>query len=214
MKNSTITPELYDFMLQSHSHSGDALLEELSAETQKLGGIAGMQIALEQGTFLSLMVAALGVKRAIEIGTFTGTSSLSIARGLPQDGKLVCLDISGEWTDIARTFWKKGDVEHKIELRLGDARQSVTQLGDEIYDFAFIDADKTGYDTYYEALLPHMRPGALFMFDNMLRDGRVVNPQSDDDIALRDLNLKLANDPRVESVLVPIADGINISRVK
>lgn len=214
MKNIPITGELYDFILQSHTHTGDAIIQELSQATQKLGDVAEMQIALEQTSFLSILVGALGARRAIEIGTFTGTSSLCIARAMPANGRLLCLDVSGEWTAIAREFWRKAGVAHKIELRLGDARQSVKDLGSEMFDFAFIDADKSSYDTYYEALLPHMRPGALFIFDNMLRGGRVVDPQSEDDEALRTLNLKLANDPRVEAVLVPIADGLNICRVK
>lgn len=213
MKHTQLTPALYDFLLSSRSGAKDTLLDQLSAETRELGEISGMQIAPEQGSFLTLLVAALGVRRAVEIGTFTGTSSIYIARGLPEGGKLTCLDQSGEWTQIARRFWEQAGVAHKIELRLGNARESVHALDEGPYDFAFIDADKTGYETYYEALLPKMRPGALFVFDNMLRGGRVVDPQSEDDEALRVLNQKLAKDTRVQSVLLPVADGLNLARV-
>lgn len=214
MKHTPMTPALYEFMLAARSQATDELIEELSKETRALGDIAGMQISPEQGSFLTLLVAALGVRSAVEIGTFTGTSSLCIARGLPEDGKLLCLDQSGEWTSIAQAYWKRAGLDSKIELRLGDARHSVTQLQGETFDFAFIDADKTGYDTYYEALLPRMKPNGLFIFDNMLRGGRVVDPQSEDDHALVALNHKLAYDPRVDSVLIPVADGLNICRVR
>jgi len=214
MKHVNLTPELYDFVLSARSEANDPLIDELTDATRTLGGFAGMQIAPEQVTFLSLLVSALGVKRAIEIGTFTGTSAISIARGLPEDGKLLCLDRSDEWTQIARRFWVKAGVDHKIELRIGDGKELLAQLGDESFDFAFIDADKGGYDAYYEAILPRLRPGGVILFDNMLRDGRVADPQNEEDHALRNLNLKLAADSRVQAMLLPIADGLNMARKK
>lgn len=153
----------------------------------------------------------------IEVGTFTGYSSTCIALGLPEHGRLICVDQSEEWTQIARRYWNDAGVSDKIELRLGDGRAMLGKLSsDETFDFAFIDADKPGYDAYYELLLPHMRPNSLILFDNMLRNGQVVNPGKDDidTQALNALNRKLACDPRVDSVLLTVGDGINMCRKK
>lgn len=212
MKSAPITETLYQYIIAQRTRTVDPVLDELTAETKELGDIAGMQISPDQSSFLTLMVAALGVKNAIEIGTFTGTSALSIARGLPADGKLLCLDASDEWTSIARKYWEMAGVSGKIELRLGDARETVSQLGEASFDFAFIDADKTGYDTYYEAVLPKLRANGLIIFDNMLRHGAVIDPQNDDDHAIVGLNAKLAADNRVECVLIPVADGLMMCR--
>ena len=216
MKSTEITSEVYDYIVQARTPD-DALPDELRARTRELGPESEMSITPEQGTLLSILVGISGAQRAIEIGTFTGMSSLYIARALPPEGQLVCCDISGEWTQIAQEWWQRANLSEKIELRLGPAAQTLQQLAEtETFDFAFIDADKPGYDTYYELLLPHLRPNALIVFDNMLRDGRVARPaeQNDGDRALDILNRKLAQDPRVESVLLPIADGIHLARVK
>jgi caffeoyl-CoA O-methyltransferase len=216
-KYITLTPELSTYITAHRSDTADAVLEELRIETGNLGDISGMQISPEQGTFLSLLVAAGGARTAIEVGTFTGYSAICIARGLPRDGKLICCDVSDEWTGIARKYWPRAGVEQKIDLRLGDAQSTLRALESDLeIDFAFIDADKTNYDNYYELILPRVRPNGLIIFDNMLWSGRVVTgPLDDPNIqAINALNHKLANDPRVESVLLPIADGLNICRKK
>lgn len=213
-----MTPEIYNYLEPLRSDANDTLLGELRQETAALGDISGMQIAPEQGTFLQLLVAAVQAKRAVEIGTFTGYSALCIARGLPASGRLTCLDKSGEWTNIARRFWQRAGVADKIELRLGDARETLANLVAENgapFDFVFIDADKPGYDWYYETVLPHCAPGAILIFDNMLRGGRLAascDTWSEDDRALDALNQKLARDTRVTSVLLPLADGLNVCR--
>lgn len=166
-----------------------------------------------------LLASTIQPERALEIGTFTGYSALCIARGLPQTATLTCLDKSGEWTQIARKFWQRAGLGNRIELRLGDARETLQTLIDEggaAFDFVFIDADKTGYDAYFETLLPHLAPNALLIFDNMLRDGRVAHSplQGEDDIAIDALNTKLAHDARLECVLLAVADGLMMCRVK
>jgi len=216
-KYITLTDDLYAYIAAHQSHAGDPVLAELRAETEKLGDISRMQISAEQGSLLSLLVAASGARSAVEVGTFTGYSAICIARGLPSDGRLICCDINDEWTGIARRYWPRAGVEEKIELRLGPAATTLRELEAGLaFDFAFVDADKSGYDAYYELILPRLRPNGLIVFDNMLRGGRVAtrpltNP---DDEAIDALNDKLAHDPRVESVLLPIADGLHVCRKK
>lgn len=216
-KYITLTPPLYDYLIAHRSASNDSVLDALRSETESLGDISRMLISREEGSFLSLLVAATGARNAIEVGTFTGYSSTCIARGLPHDGQLLCCDISEEWTSIGRRYWQRAGVESKIELRLGAAVETLQQLEQDIvFDFAFIDADKTNYDTYYEMLLPRLRPGGVIIFDNMLWHGRVVDDFDNeaDTVAIRALNDKLAGDERVESVLLPVADGLHICRKK
>ncbi len=218
MKYIAINDEIHLYTSAHRSANPHAyLLRELQEETAALGSIAGMQISPEQGSFFTLLVAAIGAKNAIEIGTFTGYSALSIAAGLPEDGKLLCLDQSDEWTKIARKYWQRSGLESKIELQVGDAKTTLAELpADEQFDFAFVDADKTGYDTYYELLLPRLKPNALIVFDNMLSGGRLAsgNFNTENERALDAMNKKLANDERVESVLLPLADGLNVCRKK
>jgi caffeoyl-CoA O-methyltransferase len=212
-----LTPELYEYTITQRSACGDAVLDALRAETEALGGISGMQINREQGSLLTLLVAACGVRRAVEVGTFTGYSSTCIARGLPDDGRLVCCDVSEEWTSIARRYWERAGVADKVDLRLGAAVETLQALSPDVaFDFAFVDADKSNYDQYYELLLPRMRRNALIIFDNMLWHGPVVDcsDNSADTVAIRALNKKLSTDERVESVLIPVADGLNICRKK
>jgi caffeoyl-CoA O-methyltransferase len=210
--------KIHDYVARHRTRDElDPILSALREETLSLGGIAGMQISPEQGRLFSLLVAATGAQNAIEIGTFTGYSSLCIARGLPASGKLLCLDASEEWTAIARKYWQRAGLESKIELQIGDARSTLANLNQaQQFDFAFVDADKSGYDTYYELLLPRLKPNSLIIFDNMLRGGRLAEDvlESEDDRALDDLNKKLAGDARVESVLLPVADGLNLCRKK
>ena len=210
----TLTPDLYDYVCKQRTGAGDALLERLREETDTLGDISRMQISREQGSFLTILAAAIGARRIIELGTFTGYSALCFARALPDDGKLLCLDLNEEWTGIARRYWKEAGVEKKIELRLGPAAEQLRKLGaDERFDLAFVDADKTGYGEYFELLLPRLEPNGLILFDNMLYGGGVLDPDEDEDTrALDALNRKLAADPRVETVLLPVADGLQICR--
>jgi caffeoyl-CoA O-methyltransferase len=192
------------------------LLQELRMETATLGEeVAKCQISDEQGTFLSVLVAAAGVKSAIEVGTFTGYSSLCIARALPANGRLLCLDASKEWTAVARKYWAKAGLQDRIELRLGPAIRTLRRLAPKlIFDFAFIDAAKTEYDAYYELLLPHIKRNGLILFDNMLWGGRLGAGavKQANGRAIDALNHKLAADPRVEAVLLPVADGIQLCR--
>jgi predicted O-methyltransferase YrrM len=214
-KYTKLTPELYSYVCRHRSRAKNLILTKLRAETEALGDISRMLISEEQGDFMSLLVAAVSAQSAVEIGTFTGYSAICIVLGLRGSGRLVCIDKSVEWTSIARRYWCEAGVANKIELRIGDASDVLTQLKpDEVFDFAFIDADKVRYDKYFELLFPHMRQNSLLLFDNMLVGGRVVGPGAvDEDVrALDALNKKLASDPRVESVLLSIADGLNLCR--
>ena len=162
---------------------------------------------------MQLLTAAIGARTAVEIGTFTGFSALCIARGLPADGSLLCLDVNPDWTAIARRYWERAGLSDRIELRLGDARETLRALpAAETFDLAFVDADKTGYPLYVEELYPRMNPNGVVLLDNMLRRGKVLDPQSDDDHAVAGLNRALADDPRWETVLLPLADGLTMLR--
>jgi caffeoyl-CoA O-methyltransferase len=211
-----LTPELSDYVRAS-SEAPDDVVRDLLAETASLAERGQVpptfQIAQEQGTFMTLLTRALGVRRAIEIGTFTGFSALCVARGLPEDGRLTCLDLSEEYTAVARRYWERAGVADRIELRLGDAHESLRALPEEpTFDLAFVDADKTGYADYVEQLHPRLRDGAVVLLDNTLRAGRVLEPETDDDRAVVALNSALAADERWETVLLPLADGLTMLR--
>jgi caffeoyl-CoA O-methyltransferase len=215
LKYIALNDSLYRYLVNFCSHSKDPVLESLRRETDALGDISKMQISQEQGSFMTLLVAATGAKSAIEVGTFTGYSSICIARGLADDGRLICIDESKEWTDIARTYWSRAGVDRRIELRLGPAIPLLQKLESSLtFDFAFIDASKTEYDSYYELLLPRIRPNGLILFDNMLWGGRLGGGAITEASgrAIDTLNHKLAGDNRVESVLLPIADGLQLCR--
>ena len=215
LKYVPLTDSLYRYLCSARSNAGDPVLEALRSETDTLGEISKMQISPEQGSFLSILVAATGVRSALEVGTFTGYSSVCIARGLPRDGRLVCVDASKEWTAIAQKYWTRAGVQNRIELRLGDAIPLLKKLEPGLtFDFAFIDAQKTEYDSYYELVLPRLRPNGLIIFDNMLWGGRLGSGPIEEASgrAIDALNHKLASDPRVESVLLPIADGLHLCR--
>ena len=176
-----------------------------------------MLISREQGEFLTILTKLLAVGCAVEVGTFTGYSSICIARGLTNSGRLTCFDLNPEWAAIAQRYWARENVTSRIELRLGDAAEELVKWRPPAaIDLAFIDADKPGYDRYFEILLPLMKPNGLFIFDNMLWGGQInQEPRTDADArALHRLNEKLAHDPRVESVLLPIADGLHMARKK
>ncbi len=175
---------------------------------------SNMQIGPDQGAFMALLVQASGARRILEIGTFTGYSSTAMALALPVDGRILCCDVSREWTDIARGAWADARVEDKIELRLAPATETLTTLDDDSFDLAFIDADKPGYDAYYEGCLRVVRPGGLILIDNVLWSGRVVDAAEDDESTrmIRALNEKIASDDRVDHVILPIGDGLTIAR--
>jgi len=215
LKYLSLNDRLYVYLCQCRSHASDPVLDALRMETESLGDIARMQISREQGSLMTLLVAATGAKRAIEVGTFTGYSSICIARGLSKGGRLLCLDESEEWTAIARKYWALAGVEKKIELRLGDATSTLKRLSAKaLFDFAFIDADKTEYDDYYELILPRVKRNGLILFDNMLWGGRLGarRVKTPSGRAIDELNRKLAHDSRVEAVLLPIADGVQLCR--
>jgi predicted O-methyltransferase YrrM len=200
----------------AHAPESEAA-RRLRADTAKLPQ-AGMQIGSDQAAFLALLVRSTGAKRCIEIGTFTGYSALAIAAALPADGRLVCCDISEEWTAIARRHWSAAGVSGRIDLRIGPASDTLKNLlarGEAgRYDFAFIDADKSAYDAYYEACLKLLRPGGLIALDNMLWSGRVADPDhhDTDTDAIRTLNAKIRSDARVEAALLTIGDGVMLAR--
>jgi caffeoyl-CoA O-methyltransferase len=213
-KFTKLSPELYAYVL-AHRSERDPVLADLIEETGKLGGWAMMQIAPEQGAFLTLLARIMGARSAIEVGTFTGYSAISIARGLAAGGKLLCCDVSEEWTAIARDFWRRAGVADRIELKIAPGVDTLRALPKrESVDFAFIDADKVNYQSYYEEILTRLRPNGLIVFDNVLWGGSVVDDanQNDDTKAIRALNDFVTADPRVECVMVPIADGLLLTR--
>jgi caffeoyl-CoA O-methyltransferase len=211
-----LTPQLYEYMV-SHGHNGDPLRRELSEETARLGPISGMEIAAEQGTLMALLASAIGAKSAVEVGTFTGYSSLCVARALPEDGRLLCCDVSDEWTAIARRYWERAGVAHKITLKLAPAAETLRALPASYpIDFAFIDADKANYAVYYEEILKRMRSGGLILIDNVLWGGGVIDEarQDADTKAIRALNDFVAHDRRVDAVMIGVSDGLTIVRKK
>jgi predicted O-methyltransferase YrrM len=210
-----ITERLYSYILE-FGFRDDPLLKALRDETAKMPN-SMMQIAPEQGQFMALLAQLMGVKKALEIGTFTGYSSLSVARALPADGKLICCDVSEEYTAVARRYWTKAGVADKIDLRIAPALETLaalTRTDAGTFDMAFIDADKTNYQHYYEAVLDLLRPGGAVLIDNVLWSGEVANPEARDadTTALRKLNSLIATDERVDFCLLHIADGLTIAR--
>ncbi|MEQ4720988.1 DUF2218 domain-containing protein [Nonomuraea sp. B19D2] len=200
----------------THTTPADAMLRELAAETNEAtGGAALMQITHDEGALLTMLAQLTGARRAIEVGVFTGYSSICIARGLPADGHLLALDVSDEWTAIAVRYWNKAGVSDRIELRLGPALDSLRALpATADYDFAFIDADKENYAAYYEEILLRLRPGGVIVLDNVLQGGRVLDPvhQEPRHVIMRGLNDLVAGDDRVDAVMLPLRDGVTIIR--
>lgn len=213
-KSFLLSPGLHGYLID-HSTPLDDVRTRLAAETAALGSVAGMQVAPEQSLFLTTVTALIGVRHAVEVGTFTGMSSLSIAMGLAEGGRLVCCDVSEEWTGVARRYWAEAGVDDRIELRIGPAADTLRALPAEPHlDLAFIDADKAGYVDYWDQLVPRMRPGGVVLVDNVLWGGRVVDAaDSDDDTeAIRRFNDHARADDRVELVMLPVADGLTIAR--
>jgi caffeoyl-CoA O-methyltransferase len=208
-------PALTDYLI-AHATPADEVLRDLAEETGRLAPeLSGMQITQDEGAFLALLARLTGARQAVEVGTFTGYSSICVARALPKDGRLLACDVSEEWTAIARRYWERAGVADRIELRLAPATETLRALPkEETIDFAFIDADKINYGVYYEEIVTRMRPGGVICLDNVLRAGRVVDLTADDpaDQAIREVNDAIAADPRVESVILPLRDGVTVAR--
>jgi caffeoyl-CoA O-methyltransferase len=213
-KSFHLGPEIHQYIV-AHGTPPDAIQQELIEETRKLGGISLMQIAPEQGAFMTLLARAIGARQAIEVGTFTGYSTLCIARGLPADGRVIACDVSEDWTRIARRYWEKADVARKIDLRIGPAAETLRALPeDPVFDLAFIDADKPAYPVYFELILARLRSGGLILVDNVLWMGQVANPAANDPNtnAIRAFNDAVARDPRVDCAMLAVSDGLTLLR--
>jgi caffeoyl-CoA O-methyltransferase len=205
---------LYDY-LTSVSVREPAILRRLREETAALP-MGSMQTPPEHGQFIALLLQLMGARRTLEIGVFTGYSSLAVALALPNDGNILACDVSEEYTSIAKRYWAEAGVDHMIDLRLRPALETlqelITQRQHNRFDFAFIDADKANYEGYYEYALELIRPGGLIAIDNVLWDGKVIDPDANDadTVAIRALNMKLHTDSRVNLSMVPISDGITL----
>jgi predicted O-methyltransferase YrrM len=217
MAHRSLLPEAVDQYLRTVVARETPLQQRLRAETSRLP-MGGMQIGADQGMLLAFLIRLIGARNAIEVGTFTGYSALAVASALPPGGRLVCCDVSEEWTAIARRYWAEAGVADRIELHLRPAQETLAELlrrnGAGAFDFAFIDADKTGYDAYYEACLALLRAGGLIAIDNVLWSGTVADPsdQKPDTVALRALTAKVRDDSRVDACLLSIGDGVLLAR--
>ncbi len=214
-KSFFLGAEIHEYLV-AHGTPPDVVQRALIERTAALGAVAGMQISPEQGAFMTLVTGLLGTRSAVEVGTFTGYSALCIARGLAPGGRLLCCDVSEEWTGIARDAWADAGIADRIDLRIAPAVETLAALpSTRTIDLAFIDADKPSYRAYAEELLGRMRPGALLMVDNVLWGGAVVDADTDDDNtrAIREFNDWLAADDRVETVMIPLGDGLTLARV-
>jgi caffeoyl-CoA O-methyltransferase len=215
MRNFTVTDVVGDYAVSHGSWRPDEVVRQLHSETEALGDVAGMQIGDDQGQLLTMIARLVGARRAVEIGTFTGYSSLCIARGLAADGRLLCCDVSEEWTAIALRAWKRAGMSERIELRLAPALETLRALPAEAdIDLVFIDADKPGYAAYWDELVPRVRGGGVLLADNVLWSGEIIDESATDinTVALRAFNDKVVADPRVEAVVLPAFDGLTIAR--
>jgi caffeoyl-CoA O-methyltransferase len=214
-KQARLGTDLHTYTIE-HGAPPDDVLVDLIAETRSLfSGNAGMQIDAGEGAFLTLLTRIVAPRFVVEVGTFTGYSSICIARGLPAGASLLCCDVSDEFTSVARRYWERAGVADRIELRLGPAADTLAALPDDTsIDMAFIDADKSGYRTYYEAIIERMPSGGLVVVDNVMWHGQVVDPDdtSVDTVAIRDFNDHVAADDRVEAAMIPVGDGLTLAR--
>jgi caffeoyl-CoA O-methyltransferase len=214
-KSIIVTQAVQDYAVAHSTYPPDEVQRSLIDATQALGGISMMQISPDQGAFMTLLTRLVGARFAVEVGTFTGYSSICIARGLAAGGRLLCCDVSEEWTAIAREHWERAGVTDRIDLHIGPAAETLAALpADPPIDLAFIDADKPGYRTYYEEIVPRLRSGGVVLLDNVLWSGNVVDEsvQDENTQAIRAVNDHVAADDRVEAVVLPIADGLTICR--
>lgn len=216
MKFTSLTSETFQY-IQSHTRLAHPILAKLAEETSKMPS-GGMQISADQGAFMHLVTKLMKSRRALEIGCFTGYSALAVASALPEDGKLISLDVSEEFTAIAKRYWKQAGLENKIELKLAPALDTLPQLikeyGEGSFDQAFIDADKGNYLHYYEACLKLVKPGGLIMIDNVIWGGAVADSkvQDADTVAIRSLNDLIHSDKRVETSFLSLSDGLYLVR--
>lgn len=213
--SAQLPPELQEYMI-AHGSPPDEVARDLIAETrQLLPGLAVMQISAEQGAFLALLTRLLGVRSAVEVGTFTGYSALSIARGLAPGGQLLCCDISEDYTSVARRYWQRAGVADRIELRVAPALDTLRELPSEpVLDLSFIDADKEGYVGYWDEIVPRTRAGGVILVDNVFAWGRCIERDSDDPSvrAIQEFNEHAVADERVELVMLPVSDGLTLAR--
>jgi caffeoyl-CoA O-methyltransferase len=213
-KSFLLTEELHHYLL-GHCDPVDAVQHALIKTTEALGGVARMQVSPEQGALLTLLTRLVGTTRAVEVGTFTGYSALCIARGLSQGGSLLCCDVSEEWTTIAREHWRLAGVSDRIELRIAPAIETLRALpADPVIDLAFIDADKASYTAYVDELVPRLRPNGVLLIDNVLWRGAVIDVKVNDPdtAAIRACNDHEAAHPDLESLILPVADGLTLAR--
>jgi caffeoyl-CoA O-methyltransferase len=210
------SPDVVSEYLIAHSTPADDVLRDLAAETvARFPDAAGMQIGQDEAALISMLVGLVGARTAVEVGVFTGYSGLCIARALQPGGRLLACDVSDEWTSVARRYWERAGVADRIDLRIGPALDTLRTLSaDPVIDIAFVDADKTGYPDYYAELVPRLRPGGLLVLDNVLLGGRALDPDHDSDSAraVRQVNDTIVADQRVESVMLPVRDGVTLAR--
>ncbi|MBM3672189.1 MAG: O-methyltransferase [Actinobacteria bacterium] len=214
-KSFFLSPEIHQYLV-AHGTEPDEVQRWLMEETiAKVPDLSIMQISPEQGSFMTLFTQVVGTKRAVEVGTFTGYSSLCIARGMPPGGRLLCCDVSEEWTSIAREAWKRAGVDDRIELVIAPAIETLRALPkDDLIDLAFIDADKESYAAYYEELVTRLRPNGVILVDNVLWGGGVVDPKLADAStkAIRAFNDMVVADDRVDTAMIPLGDGLTLLR--
>jgi caffeoyl-CoA O-methyltransferase len=215
IRSLLVTADLVDYVVDHGSWPVDDVLADLRAETEALGPVARMQIGPDQGQLLTLLTRLADSRLAVEVGTFTGYSSLCIARGLADGGRLICCDVNEEWTALARRAWARAGLDDRIDLRIAPAVETLAALPeDTAVDLAFIDADKPGYLDYWNALVPRVRPGGILLADNVLWSGEIADPERTDPNteALRAFNDAVAADDRVEVAILPAFDGLTIAR--
>ena len=213
-KNQHLTDSLYNYIVENNPPIDD-LTQELIGETEAMGSVSGMLLGTDQAAFLAFMVGLISAQFVVEVGTFTGMSSLAMAKALPPGGKILCCDISDEFTAVARQYWQRAGVQDRINLTIGPAGDTLANLpADQLVDLAFIDADKERYIGYYEALVPRLAPGGVIIADNIFMGGRAIDPVPDSGgAAVAAFAEHLRNDPRTETVIVSIGDGFSLTRL-
>lgn len=214
-KGIGLSANVHEYLV-AHGAGIDPIAQELIDATAELGRISGMQVAPEQGAFMTMLTRLLDVRFAVEVGTFTGYSALSVARGLAPGGRLLCCDVSDEWVSIGRPFWERAGVADRIEVVIAPAAETLAALPDDLsIDLAFIDADKRSYQTYYEEIVRRLSPKGIILVDNVLWGGRVADPDADleenpDTANIREFNASVVADPRTTQVMLPISDGLTL----